>query len=337
MKISILATKEVMTSSLTGPLDVFSSAGNFWNRIKQQEPAPLFEVEIVAESAAPIQCFNWVTIQPHRTIDNVTQTDLVYIPSLGLPLNGLKPQSPALLNWLHQMYQQGATLAGSCTGVFMLAEAGLLENKEAITHWAYQDAFQSRYPLTLLEQEKVVIEQDRIICSAGGTSWHDLVLYIIEKFHGKEVALQCAKTFMLQWHQDGQLPFSAFQLQKDHGDAAILVAQNWIEKHFIESDLITRCAEQIDMPLRTFKRRFKNATGYSPINYIQYTRIEQAKRALEMGNQTIEEISFSVGYDDSSFFRRLFKRHTGLTPNDYRRRFLHITPKSEEELPRAVS
>jgi transcriptional regulator GlxA family with amidase domain len=337
MKISILATKEVLTSSLTGPLDVFSSAGVFWNRLKHEPPQPYFEVEIVAISAAPIQCFNWVTIQPHRAIESVDQTDLVYIPSMGLPLQGLKSQAPQLLSWLRKMYEQGATLAGSCTGVFLLAEAGLLEHKQAITHWAYQEAFQNRYPRTCLKLENVVIEKDRIISSAGGTSWHDLVLYIIEKFKGPEVALQCAKTFMLQWHQDGQLPYSTFHQQKSHGDAAILAAQNWIEERFPESDLITRCAEYIKMPLRTFKRRFKNATGLSPINYIQYSRIEQAKQLLESGQHTIEEISYAVGYDDGSFFRRLFKRHTGLTPNDYRRRFLHLAPEVSEQLTRKAS
>jgi transcriptional regulator GlxA family with amidase domain len=206
----------------------------------------------------------------------------------------------------------------------LLAETGLLDGKDATMHWAYASTFKQNFPQVRLQLEKVLViagEHDQFVMSGVSASWHDLVLYLVARHVGPTAAQAMSKFFALQWHRDGQAPYLVFDLPIDHEDAIIRDAQVWLSQHFSIAAPITEVVKQSGIPERSFKRRFSKATGYSPIAYVQKLRIEDAKRRLERTNASIDQISWSVGYEDAASFRRLFKRITGITPGDYRRKF----------------
>lgn len=164
-------------------------------------------------------------------------------------------------------------------------------------------------------------QRDELITSGASMTWHDLVLYLIARHAGATAAQTVARYFALQWHQDGLAPYMVFEGRRDHGDQAIQTAQDWLAVHFPVANPLEEMVKQAGLTERTFKRRFTRATGMSPIAYVQRLRIEEAKRRLERTEASVDEISWQVGYEEPAFFRRLFRRITGLAPGNYRRRF----------------
>ncbi len=222
------------------------------------------------------------------------------------------------------MHGRGALLCSACSGVFLLAETGLFDGRNTTVHWGYADAFARVFPKVPLQPERVLVvsgEREELVTSGASMTWHDLVLYLIARHVGSTAAQTIARYFALQWHHDGLAPYIVFQGRKDHCDAAIAAAQEWLVTHFSVASPVEEMVRRSRLPERTFKRRFRQATGFAPIDYVQRLRIEDAKRRLERTDAPADEISWRVGYEDAAFFRRLFKRTTGLTPGAYRRRF----------------
>jgi transcriptional regulator GlxA family with amidase domain len=222
------------------------------------------------------------------------------------------------------MHAQGAVLCSACSGVLLLAETGLLDRREATIHWAYARTFRRNFPNVRLRLEKVLVtagERQQFVMSGASASWHDLVLYLIARHVGPAAAQAIAKFMLLQWHLDGQAPYIVFEVPTDHGDSTILGVQKWLNDYFTVAAPVEEMVKRSGLAARSFKRRFKIATGYSALSYVQQLRIEEAKRRLERTDAPIEEISWAVGYEDPSFFRRLFKRITRVTPGAYRRKF----------------
>jgi transcriptional regulator GlxA family with amidase domain len=235
-----------------------------------------------------------------------------------------KGRYPAIVNWLSDMHVQGAMLCSACSGVLLLAETGLLDGREATIHWAYARTFRRNFPNVRLRLEKVLVtagDRQQFVMSGASASWHDLVLYLVARHVGPVAAQAIAKFMLLQWHVDGQAPYTVFEAPTDHGDAAILDTQRWLNEYFTVAAPVEEMVRRSGLAERSFKRRFKKATDYSPIAYVQHLRIEEAKRRLERTDTPIEEISWAVGYEDPAFFRRLFKRITRITPGAYRRKF----------------
>ncbi len=231
---------------------------------------------------------------------------------------------PEVVRWLINMHSQGATLCSACSGVLLLAETGLLSGKDATMHWAFATTFQQNFPQVHLRLEKVLViagDRDQFIMSGMSASWHDLVLYLVARYASPNAAQAISKFFALQWHKDGQTPYLVFDVPVHHEDAVIRDAQLWLAENFSIAAPITEMVKRAGIPERSFKRRFTKATGYSPIAYVQHLRIEDAKRRLEQTNISVDRIGWSVGYEDAASFRRLFKRITGMTPGDYRRKF----------------
>jgi len=184
--------------------------------------------------------------------------------------------------------------------------------------------FEREFPDVQLHMDRVVVQSGaghKVVCSGGASSWQDLCLMLIAKYAGTEEALRLSKFFLFQWHRDGQLPFASMNQNINHGDAAILKCQEWIANHYERADAVTEMAAQSGLPKRTFDRRFKAATGYAPLGYIQALRIEEAKQLLETTDTPAEQIGREVGYEDAASFRRLFKRTSGMSPGDYRKNF----------------
>jgi transcriptional regulator GlxA family with amidase domain len=323
--ISIVAIPDATFSTLSGIYDVlnaFSLLGTYDDAIPKTSP---FRVEIVAPTQDAITTASGLPLKAQRAIAEVESTDIVIVPSVMVEQGIWKTgRYPEVVQWLLNMHSQGATLCSACSGVLLLAETGLLNGKEATMHWAYVSTFQQNFPHVRLCLEKVLViagDHDQFVMSGVSASWHDLVLYLVARYVGPTAAQAMAKFFALQWHRDGQAPYLVFELPDDHEDAAIRDAQTWLSQHFSMAAPIAEVMKQSGIPERSFKRRFSKATGYSPIAYVQHLRIEDAKRRLERTNASIDQISWSVGYEDAASFRRLFKRITGITPGDYRRKF----------------
>jgi len=321
LHVSIITLPEATLSTLTGLYDVFSL---FDSVVPEKQPFP-FEAEFVAPAHHLVSTGSGLPFNAHKTIKEVDHTDIVIVPSLLLANNKWQTgRYPQLVTWLRNMYNQGATLCSACSGVLILAETGLLEGGEATLHWAYEKTFKENFPKIQLRLERVLVvsgADQRFVMSGASASWHDLALYLIARYAGPAAAQNIAKYFLLQWHADGQAPYIVFQEEKDHGDAVILKAQQWMKEHLDSDNPIGEVVLQSGLPDRSFKRRFSKATGHSPIVYMQNLRVEAAKQQLESGDRAVDEISYSIGYEDPAFFRRLFKRTTGLTPGAYRKKF----------------
>lgn len=318
--VCLLAIPDAVVSTLAGLYDVLNGAAVMG--LTRRAP---FAVEIVGEAVGPVPLASGVPFEVQRAIGDIASTDIVIVPSVLLGAGGwTKGRYPALVAWLMRMHEGGAVLCSACSGLFLLAETGLFDGRDATVHFDYARAFSTTYPAVPVHPDRVLVVSGRreelVSCGASNT-WHDMALYLIARYAGATVAQALARAFALQWHQDGLAPFIVFEGRTDHGDAQIETAQRWLAEHFAMARPVEAVIARSALAERTFKRRFTRATGLAPIAYVQRLRIEDAKRRLERTDAPVDEISWRVGYEDSAFFRRLFKRTTGMAPGAYRRRF----------------
>jgi transcriptional regulator GlxA family with amidase domain len=323
--VSLVVFPECDPSIIYGVFDTLWAAGRFFNLGKGARDEPLFEPRLVAAEERPLRLFTGVSIIPHDGIAAVARTDIVFVPNVmaesGQMLSALDRR---LLDWIKRMHAGGAQLYAACGGSLVLAEAGLLDGGEATTHWAYAPLFRSRYPKVKLHQDRILVQGGAghsVVCSGGASSWQDLALLLIAKHAGTEEAIRISKLFLYQWHRDGQLPYASMIANVHHGDAAILRCQTWLADNYARADVVTSLVRHSGLPKRTFDRRFRAATGYSPLAYVQALRVEEAKQLLETGSTPVDAVAREVGYEDTASFRRLFHRLSGMTPGDYRRKF----------------
>lgn len=332
IKVLIVAVPETAGSALYGMVDVLLAAGNIWQTlVRSQTEDKLFDVHIISPEKAIFSCGNGIPVNPTCSITDATEADIVILPELWLgPDEDLKGRYPELMEWIRHMYKQGAAVYSACSGSVMLAESGLLDGCQATSHWGYIDLFKKHYPKVHFCPEPNLVFADRegrIVTAGGTTSWHDLAIHIIARHGSSGEALRIAKVYLLKMHGEGQLPYASLVRSTPHADSVVRNCEQWLKENYKQTNAISQVLEHAKIPERTLKRRFKTATGTTLIEYIQNLRIEDAKTLLETGQMPVEEISFEVSYDDVSFFRRLFKRLTGLTPSQYRRMFQPVIVK----------
>ena len=320
-----------MATTIFGPMDVLNQAGRLWNRIRKSTPAPFFDVKIASADGRPIRSVNNIYIQPHSSIQDVQHTDLILISSATY-IEDIIGKNPELVPWIRHHYDQGAHVASICTGVFLLAETGLLDGKAATLHWGFADMFRKRYPQVKLRQDLMYIDHGRLYCSAGVSAGLDLSLYLVEKFCGRQAALESAKTMILDMGRVSQAPYERLFFPKDHGDPLVLKAKEWIEQHKSEPIDYQLLARELRMSRRSMERRFKRSLGVTPLGYLQKLRVERAKLLLEEGTKTFSEITYEVGYEDIPFFRKIFVKLTGLGPREYQRRFIGFSEMADKNL-----
>lgn len=325
LKVSLIATPEGSISTLHGLYDVLNAFGMLAGFDEAIPVSPPFQVEIVGAAAGPVRLAGGLAAQVQRGFADVDETDIVIVPSVVLPAAGWRPgRYPELVDWLARAHARGAHLCSACSGVFLLAETGLFDGRDATVHWSYAPAFRAVFPAVRLFPERALVvagERGELVSSGASMSWHDLVLYLIARHVGPTAAQAVAKFFALQWHRDGLGPYVVFEGGRDHGDAAVLTAQDWLEQHFSVAAPVEEMVRRSGLAERTFKRRFTEATGLAPLPYVQQLRVAEAKRRLERTREPVDEIGWRVGYEDPAFFRRLFKRITGVSPAAYRRQF----------------
>jgi transcriptional regulator GlxA family with amidase domain len=320
-KMTFLAAEGCLFSGISGLVDAFYIA-NLWNRtLNHQGPDPLFETEIVTVEGDTVLASGGIRVHPDRAMRDVNRTDLILIPPI-LPVDEpLTPRMGDISDWLIDRYRKKTNIAAMCTGTFMLAETGLLDGKIATTNWQFGRRFRRRYPKVHLRLDRVLTEDGGLICTGAATSMYNLGLHLIRTFGSEALASVCSKALLVDPNRDSQAPYFFFSARKDHGDKDILEAQAWMEKHYGDPITIDAIAGKAGISPRHFKRRFRKATGESPLGYLQNLRMEAAKRRLETTLDNVNEITCRIGYEDSSTFRRLFKRHTGISPREYRDKF----------------
>jgi transcriptional regulator GlxA family with amidase domain len=323
--VSIVAIPDAVISTLSGIYDVLNSFEMLAGWDEEMPRTAPFEIEIVGETAEPVHLASGLPVQPHAAVRDVARTDIIIVPSVVISGGRWeRGRYPQLTGWLERRHADGAVLCSACSGVFLLAETGLFDGRETTIHWEYQEQFQTAFPEVPLKPEQVLIvtgARDDLISSGASNTWHDLVLYLIARFVSPHAAQFAARSFALQWHRDGMAPYMRFVVPTDHGDAVVGELQNWLDDHYSIAAPVEEMVRRSGLAARTFKRRFTAAVGCSPITYVQRVRIEAARRKLEQGSEPVEQISWQVGYEDPSAFRRLFKRITGITPAAYRRKF----------------
>jgi transcriptional regulator GlxA family with amidase domain len=327
VRVCLVAIPEVMASTLMGLYDVLSSFNLLGTYGVGLAGRAQFKAEIVATTVGALPTASGVPVEAKRSIEQIDSADVIIIPSI-LVQGGEWQQGryPTLVKWLTEMHAAGAQLCSACSGVLLLAETGLLDGKDATMHWMYAQTFRRNFPNVRLRPDRALVaagKDQEFLMSGTSTSWHDLILYLIAQHAGPTAAHAVAKLFAFQWHADGLSPYIVFEPMTDHGDAAIQKAQSWLARHFSVANPIEQAGRISGISVRSFKRRFKSATGHAPIDYVQRLRVEEAKRRLERTRAPVDEISWNVGYEDPAFFRRLFKRITGVTAGAYRRKF-HI-------------
>jgi transcriptional regulator GlxA family with amidase domain len=324
--IAILVFPETNASVIYGLYDLFRSAGRDWGAIIEGRPRPeLIRPLLVARCEQPFEVNNGVWIAPHTTLQECPPTDIICVPEVNLP-----PDEPLAeryreeIDWLRQRHGQGAMLAAACSGAMLFAETGLLDGQAATTHWAWCDVLRRRFPAVQVHEQCALVvsgEGQRLIMAGGGTSWLDLALYLIARSVSIEVAMQVARISLIDWHQIGQQPFARLARTRQVEDAVIARCQSWIAEHYQMPNPVSSMVRLSGLAERTFKRRFHQATGMPPLEYVHALRLEEAKQMLESGDLPIEAIANEVGYEDAGYFSRLFRRKVNLTPAQYRKRF----------------
>ena len=327
--VSVIGFDGALASAITGIIDLFRLAGVTWARINDEAPTPRFTTRLLTKDGAPCRCINGLTIQPDGAWNDLLpggdDSDLVVIPTIGGPIEVVLAGNSELIEWLSEFRSSDAgqvRVASNCTGAFMLAEAGLLDGRQATTHWGFSHQFRQRFPAVNLQPDKLVTVDGDVACAGGGMAWWDLGIYLVERYAGAQVARELAKAFVIDAGRTSQAPYSALQARRYHSDAAILKLQDWLDSNYSEPVTLHRMASLGGLTERSLIRRFKAATGDTPTGYLQLLRIEVARQHLEKSRLPIDEITQLVGYEDVSSFTRLFRKHTGLSPGAYRSRFV---------------
>lgn len=329
--ITILFLEGGNFSTAAIPLEIFRDCGVLWNRFAGSDVAPPFRVTTASMGKRPIRIDSVLKVTPSAAVEDVRKTDLVFIPASGMDIDTLIERgydvdvaishNARVIPYLKKWATKDIEIAAVCSGVGLLAASGLLDGKRATTHWGLVNAFRKRFPNVAWDADRLITEDRGMITGGGVNAAADLSLYLVERFCDRETAAQTARALLIEMPRAWQIPFAAAQVQVSHDDETIQKAQDWIHANFAKPFHFDALSARFGMSPRNFARRFKSATGRTPLAYVHGIRIAVAKRLLENGRQTVQEIASDIGYDDVMFFRTLFRRHTGVTPNGYRQRF----------------
>ena len=308
-------------STAIGPMEVFHSAGLLWNWLKGEPNEPRFRVRTASPGGRMVKGLCNLGLKPECALEDIHRTDIVVISASAWDLQDKIIQNTSIISWLRKMHEGGAYLAAVCSGAAYVAETGLMKGREATTHWGVVEMLRERYPDVRWRPEQFVTEDARICCSGGVYASIDISLYLVEKFCGHDVAVKTAKSLLVGLPRTSQSGYAVVPVSRPHSDTRIRKTEEFLRTHFRENVGIEALAKRSAMSGRTFIRRFKAATGRLPGEYIQLMRISAAREMLEKDALPVQEVSERVGYADANFFRALFKRHTGMTPAEYRSRF----------------
>lgn len=316
--VSILVPEQSVLQAIADPQYLFSAVNQFLSVMGKQ---PLFKVELVGANKEIKLNDGLFSVHADKLLQDVNKTDLVFIPALFGDMSAAVKKNQNLVSWINGQYAKGAEVASLCVGAFLLGSTGLLDGKKCSTHWGFQNEFREMYPNITVVDGSIITEEERIYSSGGANSYWNLLLHLVEKYTDRETAVLASKYFAIDIDRDSQTAFAMFKGQKNHDDAEVKKAQDYIENNFKEKISIDDLADYVAVGRRSFERRFRKATHNSVLEYIQRIKIEAAKRSFENGRKNINDVMFDVGYTDTKAFRTTFKKITGLTPIEYRNKY----------------
>jgi transcriptional regulator GlxA family with amidase domain len=323
--VALLAMPAVTAATLYGFHDCFAGVDRDWSMLHGGQAESPFRSVVVSRDGQPLEGANGVRIVPQAAFDDCGTPDVVCVTDMAVaPGEPLGSVYDAEVDWLRACHTEGAILASSCSGAVLLARTGLLEGLDATSHWAYCEALRREHPGTRWHPERGLLfagAGQRIVMAGSGISWHQLALALISRFAGAEAAMQVARINLIDWAATSPIAYASLRHGAQSSDPVVAAAQAWAAEHYQHEAPVAQMVARSGLAERTFKRRFVQATGMAPLDYVQHLRLEEAKQMLESGDASIESIAFEVGYRDASFFNRLFRRKVMMSPTQYRRRF----------------
>jgi transcriptional regulator GlxA family with amidase domain len=321
-KVCILVPEQSVMQTIADPQQLFTAVNDYSTAAGKE---PLFAVSLVGEKKTIRIKQGLYAVRTDCQLNGMNKFDLIIIPAIEGDMSLAIKKNQALVSWVVQQYDKGTEVASLCAGAFLLAATGLLAGKKCSTHWGAQNEFREMYPDVKIVADSIITEEKRIYSSGGSHSYWNLLLHLIEKYVDRKAAILASKYFAIDIDRDSQAVFAMFKGQKNHEDAAILKAQQYIERHIDERHSIDELSKKVAVSRRSFERRFRQATRNSVLEYIQRVKIEAAKRLFETSRKNINEVMYDVGYTDIQAFRELFKKITGLTPIEYRNKYNKLT------------
>jgi len=316
--ISILVPNEAVLASIDDPRYMFTAANEFLEAARR---SPLFDVQLVGLTKEVTLHKGSFTVHTDRLISEVNKTDLIFVPALIGDMKNALDLNQDFIPWIVKQYRQGAEVASLCIGAFLLAATGLLNGKKCSTHWRSANLFRSMFPEVDLVDDRIITEEQGLYSSGGANSYWNLLLYLLEKYTDREIAIVASKVFAVEIDRKSQSPFIMFNGQKTHEDEPVKKAQEFIENNVADRISVEDLALKFAIGKRNFERRFKKATNNTPVEYMQRVKIEAAKKCLETSRKNVNEVMYGVGYTDTKAFRTVFKKITGLSPIDYRNKY----------------
>ncbi|MDG3583892.1 GlxA family transcriptional regulator [Galbibacter pacificus] len=305
-------------SSIVGPYKIFNKANDYW---REKGGKRIFDINLAGISPEVDFYDGLFCVRPQTDISVIKKTDLIVIPSLNHNYEKALNGNRLLIEWIKTQYKSGAEIASICTGAFLLAAAGLLNNRTCSTHWAASENFRKRFPNVNLQTDKLITDENGIYTNGGAYSFLNLMVYLVEKYYDRQTAVYCSKVFQIEMDRQSQSSFIIFKGQKMHGDEMVKEAQAYIESASHQKISIMELSSKFPVSRRQFDRRFIKATGNTPMEYIQRVKVEVAKKSLETTRKTINEVMYEVGYSDEKAFREVFRKITGLSPWEYKERY----------------
>jgi transcriptional regulator GlxA family with amidase domain len=316
--ISILVPKGAILGSLEGSRQLLTQVNQF---LKLREEDPLFKVQLVGLTKETPVSGGLFTVHSDLLVNEVKKTDLIIIPAIDGDIKLALEANKDFIPFLIKQYKGGAEIASLCLGAFLLAATGLVNGRKCATHWLAENSFRQLFPEVELVTEKIITDEQGIYSSGGAFSYLNLILHIIEKYAGHEMAVLSAKVFAIEIERQNQLSFTIFQGQKEHEDEPIKQAQEFIEKNYHDKITVEQLTSMLAIGRRNFERRFKKATANTVVEYIQRVKVEAVKKGLEGSRKNVNELMYDVGYSDIKAFRTVFKKITGKSPIDYRNKY----------------
>jgi len=316
--ISILVPKSAILGSIEGPRQVFTEVNKF---LTSTGRSALAKVQLVGLCEEIPVCGGKYIVYTDVLAQDVASTDLIIIPALDGDMVKILEQNRDFIPWIVRQHEAGAEVASLCVGAFLLASTGLITGKKCATHWMAAGDFRKMFPEVNLVEDKIITDEHGIYSSGGAFSYLNLILYLIEKYAGRDIAVFMAKAFQIDIDRNSQSVFAIFKGQKEHDDEPVKKAQAFIEQHVQDKITVDQLASMLALSRRNFERRFKKATSNTVVEYVQRVRIEAAKMSLESSRENVNEVMYQVGYTDTKAFRTTFKRITGLSPVEYRNKY----------------
>lgn len=321
LNVSIVIYPHCTPSMVAGFWDILSLANHLH---EQQYNHKLMELSLIGADKRPISSFSGLTLTPHQTFMTKPAPDVIYVPGFIGDTDEIIQRNQSTIKWLRKINKGKTIMSAACNGNFLLAHAGVLDGQRATTHWSLTDKLGKDFRNINIEPEKILIDNGKVISAAGVTAYQNLALHIVQRLSDADIALSCAKIFLVDAGRKIQKPYRVYDFAKTHGDELIVAVQEWMENNYKEQFSLDKLSEVGRLGKKTLQRRFRKATGETPRLYLQKLRIETAKRILESDDRTFNEITWEVGYNDASSFHKAFKHETGLTPIDYRNKFAFV-------------